>query len=1274
MSLALTRNELFAPYVPRLVRSWLADTPEQTSREIEGTAVFVDVSGFTKLSERLSRRGKIGAEELAATINECFASLLAIAWNDGGILLKFGGDALLLFFTGPEHELAAAHAAVAMRQELRDRRGAHTSAGFVPLRMSVGLHTGNFNFFLLGTVHRELVISGPAATATVTMENIASAGEILLSEPIARRLPDRAVGGPKGDGYRLRQAPVSDNPRAPVVSTPEPDTDIGAAIPVAIREHLVGGGDEPEHRHVTVAFIHFEDVDDMIRDGGPAETAAALDSLVTDAQVAAIEHGITFLGTDIDRDGGKIILVAGAPASSADDEERMLGALRLIADRDRRLPVRIGVNSGRVFAGDIGATFRRTFTVMGDTVNLAARLMAAAPHGQILATNATLERSRTTFRSTPLPPFKVKGKSRPVQAFSVAEAVASAQSDTRVSAPLVGRSSEMRTLRRRLDDARASHGSVIEISGEAGVGKSRLAWELGADADDVTIVSVRCSLYESHTPYAAFRPILRLVLGAHTDDSPHVMAQRLRDRVEAEAWEFVDWLPLLGVPLDLAFPETTMTRALDDRFRRTKTEEVVVEFLSYALPTPTLLVFEDAHWMDESSDSLLRRLATAVETRSWLVCIVRGDRGQPPLDDANTTLLRLAPLDTEESTALAGAVTEEHPLPPHQIDEVVQRAGGNPLFLLTMLDAARTTLVGEELPTTVEAVMAASIDLLEPSDRRLLREAAVLGSEFPGDLLETVVSQADVSARLTRGALAEFVRRDDAGVLHFHHALARDVAYEGLPYRRRREMHQRVGELIEQGSQSADDDAELLSLHFLSAEDHRKAWHYSCLAGDRANAKYATIDAARFYERALEAARKLGDVPAPDVARVAETLGEARDRAGLYEAASAAFRRCRQLLADDPVAQGRLALKEAWLAERLGRYTQAVRWIRRGDRALAGAPGQEAMAQRAKLAAWYAAIRQAQGRYSEAARWSQESIRMAQEAGDGEALAQAYVILDAALIDLGRSSEAQYSPKALAIYEELGDLHGQALVLNMLGASAYDEGRWDEALTLYEDSRALRERAGAAADAAYATWNIAETLNNQGHFAEAASLLRKARLIWRAAGDPFGVAMAESLLGSVVTRAGDPASGHEMLERARATFEDLGSEPEARAAEAGIAECLLALGLPSASASVAGAALDRAAQSRLAPTLHRVRGRALACLGDREAGTTELLQGLRAARADSNDFEVAVTLAALAEVGADDGADENDRLAAESQEILNRLGVVALPWTLEVRDPGVAVI
>src|SRR5215212_8916752 len=179
------------PYVPRAMLRLLARERERRAHAVDGTCVFVDVSGFTKLSERLARQGgREGAEQLAEAIGRCFERLLSVAYDKGGGLLKFGGDALLLLFDGDAHAERACASAMAMSAELRAHGAVHTGSATVQLRMSVGVHSAEYLLFAVGGSHRELLIAGPAATQVVRMENEAGTGEIVVSAATAAKLPD----------------------------------------------------------------------------------------------------------------------------------------------------------------------------------------------------------------------------------------------------------------------------------------------------------------------------------------------------------------------------------------------------------------------------------------------------------------------------------------------------------------------------------------------------------------------------------------------------------------------------------------------------------------------------------------------------------------------------------------------------------------------------------------------------------------------------------------------------------------------------------------------------------------------------------------------------------------------------------------------------------------------------------------------------------------------------------------------------------------------------
>ncbi len=210
-------------------------------------------------------------------------------------------------------------------------------------------------------------------------------------------------------------------------------------VPVGLRQLLLGGEVEPEHRPATVAFVQYHGIDDVIEVEGAEEAAQRLDSLIRTVQEAVDERSVTFLATDIADNGGKIILTAGVPTTTGGDEEEMLLALRQVTSSRPALPISVGVSGGRVFAGEIGTPYRRAYTVMGDTVNLAARLMARAPAGEIYATTEVVAGSRTTFVVGQLEPFLVKGKKLPIDAVSVGDPKGTKSQREAGGLPLIGR-------------------------------------------------------------------------------------------------------------------------------------------------------------------------------------------------------------------------------------------------------------------------------------------------------------------------------------------------------------------------------------------------------------------------------------------------------------------------------------------------------------------------------------------------------------------------------------------------------------------------------------------------------------------------------------------------------------------------------------------------------------------------------------------------------------------------------------------------------------------
>lgn len=1250
-----------APFVPRAVLARLARPIDVLSETIDCTVVFADVSGFTRLSERLARQGQEGAEQLVDVINACFTALLAEAYGRGGSLVKFGGDAMLLLFYDQEgdgdHALRACAAAVAMRRTMREIGRVRAGDNNVTLRMSVGVHSGAYALFVVGRTHREFLIGGPAATTVVAMEASASAGQILMSPDTARRLPRGCLGPPAGLGVTLTRTPPPCTWAPPGLPTPSAKM-IADFLPPAIRAHLLSGSAGPEHRTATIAFLQFSGLDDLIVQAGHASAAQRLDELVRLAQEAAERYDVCFLDSDIAANGGKIRLSAGAPRVVGDDEERMLLAVRHIVDAGPPLPLRVGVHRGPVFTGEVGPDYRRWYAVMGDTVNLAARLVAKAPPQHVYCTREVLRGAKTRFEQVALEPFAVKGKSRAVQAWDVGSPVHGASEQAiRLELPLVGRSGELGVLRSAIDRAQRGAGSLVELAGETGSGKSRLLAEAVELARGMVSIRAACEVYTRDTPYSAWRGLLRQLLGLGVDQPEPEVVARLREELGATDPELMPWISLIGIVLDVDIAPSAEVEQLSEASRASKLHEVVLRFLRRALVVPTILEVEQAHLMDAASVELFGALAGELESAAWIVLVAR--REEPSgllLADRPHARIELAPLSARDARSLALATPEATQLPPHVVELAVERSGGSPQFLLDLLAAAAAGN-RDELPDSVNAATMARIDALDPLDAAIVRRAAVLGQSFHAGRLADVLGP-DVPPPDERSweRLSVVFASEADGSVRFRRPAIQEAAYASLPFKLRRRLHEAVGLRLER-EQHGERDAgpAVLSNHFALAGDHGRAHRYAILAAQRATERFSYADAVRLYRRAIDSARALGpETNARTLAEAWEQMGEALRCVGEPAEASRALTEARRLMVDDPVAQARLCDRHADVASRSAALTASVRWLMRGFRCLEDVPGEEATAWRARMRSRLGGVRNRQGRWSEAIVTCRRAITEAESVDEQSALAHALYSLDWALVESGRSEAATHSWRALEIYRRLGDPEHELIVLNNLGMFAYFDGRWDDAIALYRTARECGERSGRPADVAFVDCNVGEILSDQGHLVEAEEHFQRARLVWSGTREPQAVAFIDVLVGRLAVRRRDAQNGLPLIAGAMETLRRFSMGAYADFALAVIAEGEAMAGDPQRALEIARAELETADRQR--PLLQRAAGIALARLGQSEAAINQLTHALELARVRRAHYDVAATIDTLDALGSAD-AD----MLRERGEILDALKVVRLP-------------
>lgn len=1181
------------PYVPNLLAGWVGEIPGH--RVVGGTLLYADVSGFTRLSERLAQRGRSGAEEITATISDVWQSLLSV--SGAGDALKFAGDALIIFFDGPDHAGRACAAALAMQEALAACASIRVGRGSVRLRMSIGIHTGQFHMMAVGDGHVDLLILGEAATRTVLTEEAANAGEVLVGHETATRLGDRLEArGERETGVLIRDvAGVSEVAPHESSHARRPDLFVSPLL----RDRL-GAGIAFEHRRVTIGFCQVGGVDRMLEEHGEGAVFDEMQQFVTHLMDVLETHGVLLSSCDLSQDGVVFMITGGAPdAGDGDHASRMMHlAMQLLADSGQ-LDVRMGINSGHVFVGPVGPPSRRAYVAMGDTVNLAARVMAKAAWGEVLVTASSIDAANDRFVLRDVPAFQVKGKRRPVEAMAIESLAPTLESRSGSAGPFVGRDGELALLRDSLESALSGRGRVVEILGEQGVGKSRLVAEFRSSTGDARWVTAACDPFDRTTPYQTARLLVRRVLGIERDATAIEAGTLLESIVKEHAPRLLPWLPLIAVIVDAEVAATEESSDVDPRFRRVKTQQVVADLMEAIGRVPAVMSIEDAEHMDDASAELISELLGRMDDRPWLVVITRapGNQGLHHGRGYQATVVDLHPLDQARAADLARRLAEKSPVSPHLLPEIVERSAGNPLFLSEMLAHA-----GSEIPHSVEDIVAVRIDALAPPDRSALRHLAVLGEHFDLGLVESVLGDRGVAPDdedLWR-RLSGFVDVVGREVV-FANPLVRQVAYDGLPFRTRRELHGRVADALGPGRRDQ------LPLHLVEAERWQEAWQAARRAADRARDAAANAVAGELYELALRAANSVDDIDDHEVSQVAEDAARVWAQAGVPDRALDALR-VAVARATDPIQQLELEALRASVHEDAGRYPQALRLfatsLARLDDIDAPDPGRARA--RAALHAGYASTRLLQGRFDEAQHHAEAAVSSAEEAGDRPLQARGLHLLDRIHAAAGDFERAQYyRDAALPIFAELGDLAAQGTVLHDLAADAHRSGRLAEAVWLYQRAADSRSRAGDVGRAAATINSLGQVEQALGMLDSAEQRFTEALRTWRGARSPQGVVEATINLGELRVAQGRVQEARELLEEAERLALDLGLDDILARGQVSLAEAYQAVGRHVEAWERATDALQRTTVSALLRRARSVRADALEATGSIERAVDE---------------------------------------------------------------------
>ncbi len=634
-----------------------------------------------------------------------------------------------------------------------------------------------------------------------------------------------------------------------------------------------------EYKQVTVLFADVVHSMDIAAAVGAERLREIMAELVNRAAVVVQRYG----GTVDKFTGDGIMAVYGAPVALEDHAVRACMAAVGVQEEARRLAeevqdrdgvdlqVRVGLNSGQVIAGEIGSG-RFGYTAVGEQVGMAQRMESIAPPGAVMlsASTARLVEGAATLGEPEL--VHIKGADKPVAAQRLVSMAERHRLIERVESDLVGRRWEMFAVEDLLDRAIDGHGGVVGVVGPPGIGKSRLVREVSAMAATrgVEVFTAFCESHTSQVPFHAVTRLLRAATGVEGLD-PQTARDRVRDRIpEADPEDVLLFDDLLGI----ADPDVKLPRIDPDARRRRLT--ALVNAASLAGETPAVYVVEDAHWIDEVSESMLAEFLTVIpQTPSLVLLTYRPEYRGALTQVAGAQTVALAPLSDSETAALVSELLGPDPSIGELGQTIADRAAGNPFFAEEIVRelAERGVLHGERgayistteggdisVPATLQATIAARIDRLQPDAKRTLSAAAVVGSRFGLDLL-TVLGIQPVVADLVAAQLIDQVSFTRQPEYVFHHPLIRAVAYEAQLKSDRADLHTRVAAAIEgRHPGSADHNAALIAEHLEAAGDLHAAYGWHMRAG--AWSTNRDVAAAR---HSWERARRIADaLPADD--------------------------------------------------------------------------------------------------------------------------------------------------------------------------------------------------------------------------------------------------------------------------------------------------------------------------------------------------------------------------------------------------------------------------
>jgi len=1174
-----------------------------------GTALFADVSGFTSLTGILAREmgPQHGAEELLNYLNPVFEALIAELHIFGGVVISFAGDSITCWLDGDEGGCAIA-CAVSMQSVMKNYHAQKTPAGSpFSLQVKIAITSGPARRFVVGSREHQIidVLAGQTLMRVAAAEKLAQKGEIVVESPILTILGDRVTVSE----YRTDQSGL----RVGVVRTIDPcftsqplsGTGIGHLTEDEIKSWLLrpvyeriksGQTFLAELRPATALFVRFSGLD-YDQDERAVEK---LDRYVRWVQTVIYRYHGYLVQLSIGDKGSFLYICFGAPVTHGNNAilatATALDLLQGSRDYEGIYQLQIGISSGHMWSGAYGATMRKTYGVIGNDTNMAARLMEIAAPGQILVTNRLVGAAEDYYNFRDLGKIKVKGSEEPLSVFEVVGRKQVVGGGWHLfTQALVGRQDEIIQLEELLKKVVSDQGQTVRIVGDAGMGKSHLVAEFSRSAikKGVRLSISACESITHNSPYFPWGEMIRALLELNEATDEQVIEFLSTDLArEHPSWNVR--LPLLGDLLGLSIPDNATTEAFDANMRQKALISLVIEMLqTMSQVRPLLLVIENAHWMDEASSVLTQAFAQQGISDSAIMFVLihrPGISGCEPLFSGldrltQYTEIHLKALETNIIHRLIQSNLGNWPSP-LLLNLIQSTSRGNPLFVGGLLEVMQRNsdlfqradgswdvsdqlhrklqienlvrqvhgewdlvpdadLSGVHLgiPDSIHELVLTQIDRLPEEYKLTLKIGSVIGQNFARNLViqahPRCKHQDQIQEELKILETEKIIHEQDPimGIYAFRHRSAQEVVYETMLHAQRRDLHQIVARSLVESQPKAIPQ---IAQHAYLGQSWSLAMEYNLLAGQQARQVYANQQSIDFYQNALRSSEQLPEEETISQRKIIQlSLGELLVSTARYDAAYESLDEALHIAQElgDVHTQ---ACSYRWYArahELRGEYEPALEWLWEGF-SLLEAQKSEMSLEEAELSLIAGLISIRQGDFDQAIAFCERSLRIAEQLDDSAVRARTFNLMGIVDRRKGKSDAAlDRFRQSLSEYEKLGNIYGQATSHNLVANGYYMRSEWGVADEHYHRSLDMFAQIGDSYNQVLVLNNLGGIALKQGRLDDALDYYQRAiTLLERTGGSEWVIGALQMNLGNTLIHRYDLDEAIARLELAEEHF------------------------------------------------------------------------------------------------------------------------------------------